>query len=112
MYLLELEVQMPYMYVHLMVAHPCQFMLTIYKWHVKKYFHLQRKIYISRFYNNHFGTVCLSQENNITTSKWTMLANDHRSCLVVEMLMSELTNLTAVFFLFSVASPKYWNDGW
>jgi len=71
----------------------------------------EKNIYISRFYNNHFGTVCLSQENNITTSKWTMLANDHRSCLVVEMLMSELTNLTAVFFLFSVASPKYWNDG-
>jgi len=36
MCLLELEVQMSYIYVHLMVAHLCEFVVTIYKWHVKK----------------------------------------------------------------------------
>jgi len=93
-----------------MVAHLFQFVLTIYKWHVKKYFHLQRRIYTSRFYSIHFGIVCVSQEDNIITSKWTRLTNDYRSCLVVAVLVSELTKLTAVFLPFSFSSRKY-RDG-
>jgi hypothetical protein len=47
MYLLELVVQISYIYVHLMVAHLRQDVLTIYKWHVKNHFHVQEEyIYI------------------------------------------------------------------
>lgn len=70
MYLLELVVQISYIYVHFMLAHLRQDMLTIYKLHVKNHFHIQREyVCVCIAFTAVTLVLSVSLEDNINTSE-------------------------------------------